>query len=282
MKRAVDRNRGFTVFEILVVLAVIMILIGLLLPAVQKVREAAARTQSMNNLKQIVIGVHNVASVYDGALPSCAGAFPARGPDGTLFFQLLPYIEYDTVYKTYMKEPTKVPDTMTIKTYCAPNDPTNPGNGAALTSYASNAQVFGVGDAAAKIPATFNLKGTSNTIIFMERYAQGGPKLPHHWYDTGATRTYLYPPAKGDTPWTSIVDPQFDPRGKNAKVVDDTAQGFTRTTLLVGIGDGSVRAVSPTITTTFKVKGVDPDPTAWQWGCDVRGKLAEAPRPQGW
>jgi prepilin-type N-terminal cleavage/methylation domain-containing protein len=94
---------GFTLIELLVVIAIIAILIGLLLPAIQKVREAAMRTQCQNNLKQIALAMHNCADTA-GYFPTFYGWFPAQQPTvgsgwGTQMFHLLPYIEQDNIYK---------------------------------------------------------------------------------------------------------------------------------------------------------------------------------------
>src|SRR5690242_4475435 len=93
------RRRGFTLVELLVVLAIIGVLVGLLLPAVQKVREAAARSSCMNNLKQLALAAHN----YDCAcnrLPAGAD----RQNVGCLVY-LLPYLEQDGHFKNFSFDP---------------------------------------------------------------------------------------------------------------------------------------------------------------------------------
>jgi prepilin-type N-terminal cleavage/methylation domain-containing protein len=203
------RWRGFTLIELLVVIAIIAILIGLLLPAVQKVREAAARTQSMNNLHQLAIATHSCNDAF-GKIPPTIGCFPSNGNNenwgasnipshfGTQFYFLLPYVEQDNVYKEQDIgfDPRNNPPTphqsnswwsqAIVKTYQAPGDPTLPASGGAwngysaprgATSYAANWHVFRGGwDEDWQVGGVKSIvsgmpDGTSQTILFAERYA---------------------------------------------------------------------------------------------------------------
>src|SRR4051794_30109294 len=100
MFRVRARTRsGFTLIELLVVIAIIGILIALLLPAVQKVREASYRTQCSNNLKQIGIALLNCQDQYK-SMPPAIGYFPqgSNSNYGPWSFYLLPYIDQAPIW----------------------------------------------------------------------------------------------------------------------------------------------------------------------------------------
>ena len=158
MRRA---RAAFTLIELLVVIAIIAILIGLLLPAVQKVREAAARIQSTNNLKQMSLACHAYHDAND--------RFPLAWNDwdgsnsplwwnnaGSTHFYILPYIEQDNLAKVAVRPTTNyfwsVYQNNGVKPYVNPSDPSNPTNGLftdsgygtyGVTGYAANFQALG-------------------------------------------------------------------------------------------------------------------------------------------
>jgi prepilin-type N-terminal cleavage/methylation domain-containing protein len=208
----VRRRRGFTLIELLVVIAIIAILIGLLVPAVQKVREAAARTQCFNNVRQIGLAVHDYTNSHGSQLPPITTATNSspRGPyNGSFHFTLLPFLEQDALYKAGLTAPANTWSASTglgggqptvlymmIKPYICPADftittagtPTNRGADWRATSYSANYALFGGGvhSGSADLPA-FNIAnvpdGTSNTITVCERF--GGCAL-----DNGALWAY--------------------------------------------------------------------------------------------
>ena len=187
---------GFTLIELLVVIAIIAVLIGLLLPAIQKVREAAARSQCENNLKQIGLAAHMYNDTYEmlpytnfprGNIPISYG-----GLTSTVFYLLLPYVEQQNLYN--VGDTSAEANTMLALLRC-PSDasygppPPPPGPNQLIPAYgcyAWNKLAFGTPAVApsrffpavpaqpASIPATFT-DGTSNTVLFAEQLAQCQP-----------------------------------------------------------------------------------------------------------
>ena len=248
------RRSGFTLFQLLVILALLAMLLGFLFSAVGQVRQAASRTESQNNLKQITLATIDCADSQRGKLvpgPENWYPTPRLAPNngyGPCLFLITPYLEQDNLYKASL---TKVGDTPVyaswkvagkpVKTYIAPGDPTADPK-ADRTSYLANELALPA--TGARYPASFT-DGTSNTILFAECYSEATDKItwdgkqhtwktPRRWWDNPTWK-----PVLGDLPF------QAGPAKDAASAV--LPQGFTRAGINVALADGSVRLVSSQI-----------------------------------
>lgn len=155
LRKLINLRKGFTLIELLVVIAIIGVLMGLMLPAIQKVRQTAARMQSVNNLRNMGLGFINLSSgTKSGNLPP---AFPhalRATPDyANLYYQsqhsafihLLPYIEQENLYKAY--QTNVMPANLSVSVFVSSLDNTqDPTTSSKLVSYGLNALVFGAGN----------------------------------------------------------------------------------------------------------------------------------------
>jgi prepilin-type N-terminal cleavage/methylation domain-containing protein len=272
------RGRAFTLIELLVVIAIIGVLIGLLVPAVQKVREAAARTESENNLRQMGLAVHDCEGTYK-KLPPSYGYFPGP-PDGTgnnpgayppptgfapahrgsLHYFLLPFLEQEPLYKDGNQiQGDSWTATAPVKLFVSPLDPASasgigPNSGRPSATYSSNANVFGPLDAAdwnaASRGKLVNLfpDGTSNTIIFAEHYSSCIDPSDGTTYDLLWSESNPFPHnAGGDQQASFLTTALFQnkplPQDCNSTLLQSQQDGG----ILVTLGDASVRQVTPSI-----------------------------------
>ncbi len=274
MVRTHSRVRSaFTLIELLVVIAIIAVLIGLLLPAVQKVREAAAHMQSTNNLKQIGLALHNHHDSF-GRFPTIWDGETFPGPTGvgqrwSLHGRLLPYIEQENVFKigqsskTIWSHDPPAYRQAKIKTFLAPLDDSQPSNlsdngWAALTSYPFNYWLVArSGKWVNKRFADFT-DGTSNTIVFVEGYQKCNRDRVDWNYR-------MWPGEGWDGHYMAIMwaccNRDLPPQPRPAVLACDTirAQALSSRGCQVALCDGSVRNVQPTISQATWRAAVLPD-----------------------
>jgi prepilin-type N-terminal cleavage/methylation domain-containing protein len=320
------QSRGFTLIELLVVIAIIAVLIGLLLPAVQKVREAAARIQCVNNVKQFSLAAHTYtdANSHTPQLWYQTTANPRE--TGSIFFYLLPYIEQQNVYDlagagqlgSSVKRASNIVNNKVINLYICPSDPTNPSNhddagtsyvqgyGGSLTtnpvtgelavtgcSYAANILVFdpnslsdvNASSTAPTGPSLFNNMlqampdGTSNTVCFAHRYKVCSSSLfgttrnlwwgnPRHSNGVKNCPGFGFREYSVDNPrqpnrrfitissgasYTSSASPDSGIPFQTTPAADFCQQNVLQSphpsVMITGLGDGSVRTVSTSIST---------------------------------
>jgi type II secretory pathway pseudopilin PulG len=248
MSRSLARNRAaFTLFQLLVILALLSLLLAFLLPAVMKVREAAARSQCTNNLRQIALATHNINDAFQ-EMPLVAGpwkgvaAEPGKAPPHSLFFCLLPYIEQDNLYKAALVGTDTAYD-KTIRVYVCPSDLSaardyRHDGWLATSNYPANVLVFqqplSQPQRYAAIPRSFP-DGLSNTVMYAERYQVCGGQ-PCAWAYAGLS------------PWTAMFG--YYSMGKYqlapppAECDPNVPQTPHAAGIPVALGDGSVRLLN--------------------------------------
>jgi prepilin-type N-terminal cleavage/methylation domain-containing protein len=275
-------RRGVSLPELLVAVALVAVLIGLLLPALQSVRQAAIRAQSANQLRQISLALHHYAAAHDGALPGVQSATFFRYGDTRVkspLHSVLPFIDGEPDELTLATDPNRPTTWRWRRIFFSPADPAVPlldptarGHAAYRpSSYSANMIAF---ETFPRLPGGFR-DGTSNTLAYAERYCGIPHPDPAKWpvvYDAhdwgpapfgivGGTRRATFadagwkdvlPVTAGNPAVTrpSVPGVTFQVRPKFEDADQHQLQALHSAGLLVAMLDGSIRTVRPSVRET--------------------------------
>jgi len=228
--------------QLFVLVGLLFFLGALVLPALAQMREAEGRLQSVNNLKQLGISMHNFYSAHK-RMPLMGGKHPVA--QGSTFFHLLPYIEQDFLYRMAEKDSWAIADSV-IPVLTDPRDTSAADYPyqklIATTSYAGNWQVFN-GKYTLLVP-----DGTSNTLAFVNRF-QVCSGTPNAW---AYSRLYTWSPMFG---YYSTAMFQTNPRQADCDPYVGQAIGPI---MLASLCDGSARSVAPSVSPLTWYCATDP------------------------
>jgi prepilin-type N-terminal cleavage/methylation domain-containing protein len=263
------RRCGLTLVELLIVVAIIAVLLGLILPAAQKVREAGNRTKCLNNMRQLCRATQ-LLNDASRRLPGVTGQFPNADPgslsqNASVFWFLLPYTDQSSLYTKGYAAAVGMPTS--VRTYLCPSDKTGNGVGPnGTTSYAANGLFF----PSPPPPASANLPnipksipdGSSDTILFVERYqnctyTDSGTTASNIWGANTSTAP-VNQPGIGVSGVLPLIAPgsntqfQITPKSAGSSGAANVCiQGWPQTPhpggMVIGMADGSAHVISSAV-----------------------------------